>query len=241
MANSVKDTSTMSIYQKLAKARQDFLKADVKKTGINTQAEFEYFELKDIVPPATKILTNVGLIFIVTFPDGVPTGTLYDFDSDNTIVFNSPKVEGELLTIKGNKIMMDIQGEGAKQTYHRRYLYMQMLDIVEQDVIDGAKENEKSPDTATAASKKAPVTQEKREEIKSKVTNSKGQAEVIQIEQLKKALSALNKIDPTQEEFIQEIVVKTNNFTELSKEACSQLILKVGELIDQCKEGNTNA
>ena len=242
MATATKqDPATMSIYQKLAQARLAFLNANVKKTGINTQAEFDYFELSDIVPIATKILADHGLLFVVTFPEGVPTGTLYDFNSDKTLVFLSAKTEGELLTIKGNKIMMEIQGEGAKQTYHRRYLYMQMLDIVEQDVIDGAKENEKSPDTATAATKKAPVTQEKREEIKSKVTNSKGQAEAIQIEQLKKALSALNKVDPTQEEFIQEIVVKTNNFTELSKEACSQLILKVGELIDQCKEGTTNA
>ncbi len=234
MANATKDTSTMSIYQKLAKARQNFLKANIQKSGINDQAEFEYFELRDIVPPATKILTELGLLFIVTFPDGVPTGTLYDFDSDSILVFNSPRVEGELLTIKGNKIMMNIQGEGAKQTYHRRYLYMQLLDIVETDAIDGAKENEKNIDNPSG--KKAPVSPEKRDEIKKQVTNSKGQAEPIQIEQLKKALSALNKVDPAQEEFIQEIVVKTNNFKEITKEACSQLILKVGELIDQCKE-----
>jgi len=235
MAESKKET--MSIFQKLAKSRLDFIKADVKKTGINPQAEFEYFELKDIVPTATKILFNNGLIFVVSFPDGVPTGTLYDFDSEATIVFNSPKTEGDLLSIKGNKIMMDIQGEGAKQTYHRRYLYMQMLDIVEQDTIDGAQEPLVTTSNTTS-SPKAPVTDEKRAEIKKEVTDSKGQAEPVQIEQLKKALAMLNKADPTQEEFIQEICVKTNNFTELTKDACTKLILKVGELIDQVKEEN---
>ena len=35
-----------SIYEKLAKARIDFLAADVKKTGINPTAECEYFELE---------------------------------------------------------------------------------------------------------------------------------------------------------------------------------------------------
>lgn len=233
--------ATMSIYQKLAQARLDFLNAKIKKTGLNTQGEFEYFELSDIVPTATKILSDYGLLFVVTFPEGVPTGTLYDFNSDKTLVFLSPKIEGELLTIKGNKIMMEIQGEGAKQTYLRRYLYMQMLDIVEQDVIDGSKEGGTpipTPAKATPApAKKTPVSETKRAEIKQEVTNSSGLAEAIQVKQLKTALAELNRIDPSQEEFIQQIVVKTENFTTLTKEKCTQLILKVGELIDECKQG----
>lgn len=241
MATVKQDPATMSIYQKLAQARLDFLNAKVKKTGLNTQGEFEYFELSDIVPTATKILSDYGLIFVVTFPEGVPTGTLYDFNSDKTLVFLSPKIEGELLTIKGNKIMMEIQGEGAKQTYHRRYLYMQMLDIVEQDVIDGSKEGGTPVPTSTKATpapaKKAPVSETKRAEIKQEVTNSSGLAEAIQVKQLKTALAELNRIDPSQEEFIQQIVVKTENFTNLTKEKCTQLILKVGELIDECKQG----
>lgn len=235
------DPATMSIYQKLAQARFDFLNANIKKTGLNTQGEFEYFELSDIVPTATKILSDYGLLFVVTFPEGVPTGTLYDFNSDKTLVFLSPKIEGELLTIKGNKIMMEIQGEGAKQTYHRRYLYMQMLDIVEQDVIDGSKEGGTPIPTPTKATpapaKKTPVSETKRAEIKQEVTNSSGLAEAIQVKQLKTALAELNRIDPSQEEFIQQIVVKTENFTTLTKEKCTQLILKVGELIDECKQG----
>lgn len=241
MATVKQDPATMSIYQKLAQARLDFLNAKVKKTGLNTQGEFEYFELSDIVPTATKILSDYGLIFVVTFPEGVPTGTLYDFNSDKTLVFLSPKIEGELLTIKGNKIMMEIQGEGAKQTYHRRYLYMQMLDIVEQDVIDGSKEGGTPIPTPTKATpgpaKKTPVSETKRAEIKQEVTNSSGLAEAIQVKQLKTALAELNRIDPSQEEFIQQIVVKTENFTNLTKEKCTQLILKVGELIDECKQG----
>lgn len=241
MATVKQDPATMSIYQKLAQARLDFLNAKVKKTGLNTQGEFEYFELSDIVPTATKILSDYGLLFVVTFPEGVPTGTLYDFNSDKTLVFLSPKIEGELLTIKGNKIMMEIQGEGAKQTYHRRYLYMQMLDIVEQDVIDGSKEGGTPVPTPTKATpaptKKTPVSETKRAEIKQEVTNSSGLAEAIQVKQLKTALAELNRIDPSQEEFIQQIVVKTENFTNLTKEKCTQLILKVGELIDECKQG----
>lgn len=241
MATVKQDPATMSIYQKLAQARLDFLNAKVKKTGLNTQGEFEYFELSDIVPTATKILSDYGLIFVVTFPEGVPTGTLYDFNSDKTLVFLSPKIEGELLTIKGNKIMMEIQGEGAKQTYHRRYLYMQMLDIVEQDVIDGSKEGGTPIPTPTKATpapaKKTPVSETKRAEIKQEVTNSSGLAEAIQVKQLKTALAELNRIDPSQEEFIQQIVVKTENFTNLTKEKCTQLILKLGELIDECKQG----
>ena len=88
-----------------------------------------------------------------------------------------------------------------------------------------------------APAKKAPVSEAKRAEIKQEVTDSKGLAEAIQIKQLKTALAELNRIDPSQEEFIQQIVVKTENFTTLTKEKCTQLILKVGELIDECKQG----
>lgn len=226
-------SKTLNIYQKLAKARLDFLKKHIQKSGVNSHAEFEYFELSDIVPIGTEILNDNKLLFVTTFPNGVPTGTLYDMESEQTIVFNCDKVEGDIEGIKGGKMMISIQSEGAKQTYHRRYLWLQMLDIVLQDEIDG---KDFSKDKTEPAQKK-PVTEEQRAEIKKELTDSSAPADELQIDQLKKALKQLNECEGDFEEFIVEIATKTKNFTTLSKENCTKLILQVGELIEEAKRG----
>lgn len=46
----------MNVRQKLAKARLYFLNQKVQKSGKNMHLEFKYFELEDIVPPATRVL-----------------------------------------------------------------------------------------------------------------------------------------------------------------------------------------
>ena len=228
-------TKTPNIFQKLAKARLDFLSANIQKTGINKSGEYEYFELKDIVPIGTEILNKNGLIFVVSFPAGVPCGTLYDFDSDATMTFSSALVEGDITGPKGGALMSSIQSEGAKQTYHRRYLWMQVLDIVAQDEIDGGSFTEPSKPKKTS---KKPVSEEKRAEIKKEITDSEGAAEEIQIEQLKKALKTLNdESDGEYEEFITEIAVKTENFTNLSKKNCEELIIQIATLIEENKKG----
>ena len=91
-------------------------------------------------------------------------------------------------------------------------------------------------DKGKAESKK-PVSEEKRAEIKKELTDSSAPADELQIDQLKKALKKLNECEGDFEEFIAEIAIKTENFSNLSKENCTKLIMKVGELIDEAKKG----
>lgn len=224
-------TTKKNIFQKLAEARLDFLKEHVQKSGTNDHGEYDYFELKDIVPVGTEILNKHKLLYVTTFPDGVPTGHLYDMESTDMIIFNGDKVEGEITTLSGKKIMTAIQSEGAKQTYHRRYLWMLLLDVVEQDEIDN-KDLTKEP-----VKTKKPVTEEQRTEIKKELTDSNAQADELQIEQLKKALKMLNECGDDFEEFIAQVAIKTENFTNLTKENCAALILKIGDLIEESKRG----
>ena len=58
---------TMNVYSKLLLARKLFLEANVKKSGINRHLEFKYYELADIVPVATVIGAEIGLLFITSF------------------------------------------------------------------------------------------------------------------------------------------------------------------------------
>ena len=77
-----------------------------------------------------------------------------------------------------------------------------------------------------------PPTPEKREEIKEGLIDKDGKATKMQINSLKKALKLLRETDPEQEEFIAAVAEKTDNFTNITKKACEQLILKVGEMIE---------
>lgn len=127
------------IFAKLQKARQMFLQMNVKKSGKNTFAKYDYFELADIVPPKTEIFVQLGLCDIVTFSNEAAILTLYDTESPrHFITFTSPMRE---LDVKGANA---IQSLGGVETYQRRYLYMMMLDIVESDMFDGTQG---SPDT----------------------------------------------------------------------------------------------
>lgn len=221
------DPSALNIWQKLLAARIDFLKKGVTKSGVNMHAEFKYFELEDIVPTATEIFANYNCLFVTSFPDGKAVGTLINLDNaDEKVVveFNTRSIS-EPAKFRMN----EVQGLGAEITYMRRYLYFLILDVVEADAFDGESGKE-TP--APASQPKKPVTAEKREEIKQELTAPEANADELQIKALKAALKRLKEIDETQEEFIQQIALKTDRFTKISKTACETLILKIGEMVD---------
>ena len=125
--------------------------------------------------------------------------------------------------------MNEIQALGANITYMRRYLYFLLLDIIQDDDIDN-QDNSKITSTK-------PVTPEKREEIKNNLTNTKEQADKIQIKALKEALKKLKELDPGQEEFVQGVVLKTEGLTNIPKDVCEALINKVSDAIKVLEGG----
>ena len=81
-----------------------------------------------------------------------------------------------------------------------------------------------------------PATPEQREVIKNELINKDGPATKMQINSLKKILKQLREVDPNREEFIAAIAQKTDNFTNITKSACEQLILKIGEMIEEANQ-----
>ena len=76
-----------------------------------------------------------------------------------------------------------------------------------------------------------------REAIKGNLTDTDGQADELQIQALKNALKALMERDPDQENFVQEVAVKTESFTNITKANCEALIEGVKEMIAAYGEG----
>ena len=229
-----KETVTLNVYQKLLKAREMFLQADVQKTGKNMHLSFKYFELDDIVPTATRIFSEVGLIPIVNFTSDVATMKIVNIDNpdEEYIPFVAPFNQiAPIISNAGKQATNEMQALGSSITYMRRYLYMIALDICESDSIDANLGNGETA-SAPAAEKKAPATPEQRQEVKENLTAPADNASALQIKGLKAVLKKLKDADPSKEELIANIAVQTKGFTEISKSDCETLIQKITAMLE---------
>ena len=222
----------LNVYGKLAVARGKFLRADVKKSGKNTYAEFKYFTLEDIIPVKENIFNELGLVDCISFGTEVATLTLVNVDNpEETIEFMSPLREDESL------IKNPIQKLGAIETYVRRYLYMLMLDIVEADAIEeltNKPTGEDSKQTQTpAATKKSnrPATAEEREETKKELINQGGEATDTQIKAIKNGLKKLREKNDTYEPYIKETVRKIKS--GMTKTEAEDRLIEIGKKIEE--------
>ena len=225
------EITTMNIYQKLLKARAMFLEADVKKTGKNMHLSFKYFELEDIVPTATRIFGEVGIVPLVNFTADTATMTIVNTDNpEETVSFVSPFNQiAPIVSNTGKQATNEMMALGSSITYMRRYLYMIALDICESDGIDA---NAGVPAPAAPAPKAPPATPEQRQEVKQELTAPADNATALQIKGLKAVLKKLKDADPSKEEMIAQIAVQTNGFTAISKADCETLIQRITAMLE---------
>lgn len=234
-----KETAAQNVYQKLLKAREMFLQADVQKTGKNMHLSFKYFELDDIVPTAVRIFSEVGLIPIVNFTSDTATMNIVNTDNpDESVPFVAPFNQiAPIVSNTGKQATNEMQALGSSITYMRRYLYMMALDICESDGIDGeiGKPTNSAP-TPAPAPKAPPATPEQRQEVKEELTAPQDNATALQIKGLKAVLKKLKDIDPTKEDLIAEIAVQTEGFTVISKSDCETLIQRITAMLEGGEE-----
>lgn len=123
----------MSIYTKLMQARLDLQSRKLKKSGYNSYAKYDYFELGDFLPVIQEIFSNHGLCGVVSYGIDVAKLTITDTTDGQSIVIESPMSTCEM------KGLHEVQRLGAVQTYLRRYLWVTAMEIVEHDAIDSSK------------------------------------------------------------------------------------------------------
>lgn len=233
MATTAKETKTanLNVYQKLLAARAKFLESDVQKTGKNMHLSFKYFELDDIVPTATRIFGEVGLIPIVNFTSDVATMTVVNTDNPEEVIpFVAPFNQiAPIVSNAGKQATNEMQALGSSITYMRRYLYMIALDICESDSFDA---NVGKPVTAPQSAPTPPATPEQRQEVKQELTAPEDNATALQIKGLKNVLKKLKDADPSKEEMIAQIAVQTQGFTVISKSDCETLITRITAMLE---------
>ena len=227
------DFTKLNVYQKLIKAREMFLSSDVQKTGKNMHLSFKYFELDDIVPTATRIFNEIGLISVVNFTDHTAVLTIIDTDKpEDNIDFASPFNQiSPIISKEGRAATNEMQALGSSITYMRRYLYMMALDICESDGIE-ANIGKDNTQATTNNVKKAPATPVERAEIKDNLTAPTENASELQIKGLRNVLQKLREAHPDKNELVNKISVETQGFTIISKADCEKLIEKISAMLE---------
>ena len=223
-------TKTLNVYGKLLKARAMFLGSDAKKTGKNMHLAFKYFELDDIVPFATKIFEEVGLISITNFTADTATMTIVNTEnSEESVTFTAPFNQiAPIVSNSGKQATNEMQALGSSITYMRRYLYMIALDICEPDEIEPAITGQNT----TPIAQTAPFTPVVNKGESKPLTDGNGNASETQIKQLKELLTKLKEKDPSKEKMIDAISVQTQGLTVISKADCEALVIEVGKMLN---------
>lgn len=145
----------MNVYEKLNAAREEFHSLELKKTGHNKFAGYNYFELGDFLIPAMQVFKRHGLCAFVTFEKEVARMAIINVEEQDAmapgkfILIESPMGSAQL------KGCHEVQNIGAVETYQRRYLWVAALEIVEHDALDATTGKEEKP-AAKALTKRAP-------------------------------------------------------------------------------------
>lgn len=123
-----------SLRQKLADLRAHMAGLNLPKTGWNNHAGFAYYELGDFLPDALKKMAELKIIGTTDFKSDPEYNILIINDCEDEtqqpICFYTEKSKA---TIQGAQ---PIQNIGGSHTFHRRYLWIDALELSEPDSID---------------------------------------------------------------------------------------------------------
>lgn len=129
--DGVEGKNTLLILQKTQTAKEQFLSSGIKPTGYNSYQKYHYFSLDDIVPAVVKICCELGLATQFKFTKECGKLLVIDLETGCKQVFTTP-----LPAPTNNKATEQCKEIQAIQTYSRRALYLQWLEIVEVNSIE---------------------------------------------------------------------------------------------------------
>ena len=146
-----------SVMKKLQKSRVDWQSKPRKKSGFNKFQNFKYFVLKDILPTVNEIFNKNGLY------------SQYNLTKDYAELIITDSSTGDYLVYKIPVQKLDnptMQNIGAINTYSKRYLYMNALEIEEDE------------DELDSQDLDKPVNKESKEELIKKISEALGEAKL---------------------------------------------------------------
>ena len=150
-----------SVMKKLQKSRVDWQSKPRKKSGFNKFQNFKYFVLKDILPTVNEIFNKNGLY------------SQYNLTKDYAELIITDSSTGDYLTYRIPVQKLDnptMQNIGAINTYSKRYLYMNALEIEEDEDELDSQDLDKSEEVKQ--------TKVSKEELIKKISEALGEAKL---------------------------------------------------------------
>ncbi len=143
-----------NVYEKLQEARVKLQEQKIKKSGKNNYSGFTYFEIADFIPYVNKIFLELKLCSNFSIKDNIAYLEIINAEKiDEKTIFTMPTTSLEL------KGCTAIQALGGVNTYCRRYLYLNALEIAENDMLDakaGDIEEKKKKQSTTVRVNESP-------------------------------------------------------------------------------------
>ena len=121
--------------ESIIKIRVELQKKDIKKSGKNEFAHFNYYELKDFLPYLNELMLEEKINDRFYIKDNIAYLEL--IKGEERQMYEIPFMMGDL-----PKGMQLIQHLGAINTYCKRYLYLNAFGITDGEVIDSLPNEE---------------------------------------------------------------------------------------------------
>lgn len=177
-----------NLYAKLNVVRVELSK-DLEKSGKNSYSKYDYFQLKDFMPKAIELCNEQGLFTkfwmdkekvelpskkVTQYLNGENQGEIVTEENNfqyieyaYVLVVDVESGEQELFKKETREVTLQasqpIQNLGGKNTYMKRYMYMDVFEINENDSVEeetGAPVNVETKVETKTKSRKKPAVQE---------------------------------------------------------------------------------
>lgn len=207
--------SKVSVHNKLMQARIALQAKQLKKSGHNKFAGYEYFELGDFLPTVQSICADIGICGTVSFYPDKAELTITDITDNTSIVFPCPMATAML------KGCHDVQNLGASMTYIRRYLWVNALEIVEHDALDAITgKDDKKPSQSVPKDKWDEMSEAKKRELQGIADEVR---EMINIGNMHISLEILSKITDVDEKTALWSRLDAKERSAIKKASCNKL------------------
>ena len=121
----------LRLLEKIQQIKEMFLEQNIKPTGYNKFQKYKYFSLDDIVPYIITFCNKLGLA--TKFELEPPVGKLHIIDLETGETETWATIMPDATHEKPTERCKELQ---SIQTYTRRSLYLQCLDIVDANIIE---------------------------------------------------------------------------------------------------------
>ncbi len=169
----------MNIYEKIQAVRVELEDMDIKMTGYNEFARYDYFELDDFIKPLNALMNKYKMTAYPSFTADVATLTAVNCEKpDEHVTVTSPMGTANL------KGCHEVQNIGAVETYQRRYLYQALFDITEKDGLNATQGKASSRQSDVSQHQTVNAVSPEKQPQKANATVTEQSVRKLQIERL---------------------------------------------------------